>query len=166
MLIGFGTTEAPKTGFDPLGWWRAQDRNVQIILGVSAAAVLATGVWALLGRGTSRKATPNGRRKAGARKALRNRAVKRSRLSCQAAPSVPSCRCAPPKKYRKSGARTAGDYAFPECFMYPVHTAKYTRAAASRFGKFGGNVPTVFRGKVRRRIERAKKRFGIGPFRA
>ena len=95
-----------------------------------------------------------------------NRAVKRRAKTCQIAPSVPSCRCSAPTKYYRLGARKRGDYAFPECWMYPVHTPHFVRAAASRFGKFGGNVPTIFRGKVAARIRRAKKKFGIGEFRS
>lgn len=94
-----------------------------------------------------------------------NRSVKRRAKTCQVAPSVPSCRCEPPKKYRKTGATRRSDYAFPECFMYPIHKPQYVRTAASRFGKFSDNIPTLFRGKVKKRIRQAEKKFGIGEFR-
>lgn len=166
MLVAYGSVEKT-SGFR--GWWESQPQAVKVTLGISAAA-LATMLVAVVARGPEKRAmTPNKQGKKSARRngkmCMPNRAVKRPRLSCQAAPSVPSCRCSPPKRYRKTGARKAKDYAFPECFMYPIHKPQYVRTSASRYGKFAEDIPTQFRGKVKARIRKAEKKFGIGEFR-
>lgn len=74
----------------------------------------------------------------------------------------------PPKKYRKMGATKPEHYAWPEGFMYPIHDATHVRAAASRFGKHKSSYPTEMRQTIAKRINEAKKKFGIGgkPIRA
>ena len=74
----------------------------------------------------------------------------------------------PPAKYRRTGATKPSDYAYPEGFMYPIHDAKHVRSAASRFAQHKGKLPPAVRKKVAKRINKAKKRFGIGggPIRA
>lgn len=167
MLVAYGSTDSGK--LDLKAWWAQQPTAVKATLGVSAVALAGMLLFAATRKAPARM-TPNKRGKK--RKASKssckmhpNRAVKRPRISCQAAPSVPSCRCSPPKRYRKTGATRAKHYAFPECFMYPVHSPQYVRTSASRFGKFSEDIPTQFRGKVKARIRKAKKKFGIGEFR-
>lgn len=74
----------------------------------------------------------------------------------------------PPAKYRRTGATKPSDYAYPEGFMYPIHDAKHVRSAASRFAQYKSKLPPTVREKVAKRINQAKKRFGIGggPIRA
>lgn len=60
MLIGYGADTAPKGGL--MGWWSAQDTTVKIILGVSAAAILGGGLFAILGKKPAATAKANKRR--------------------------------------------------------------------------------------------------------
>jgi hypothetical protein len=82
------------------------------------------------------------------------------------------CRFTPPKSYRKLGATKRSDYAFPECFKYPIkmkvtkHTKAHIRTAASRFGKHKARLPPAIRAAVAKRIDAAKKQHHIGPYRA
>jgi len=82
------------------------------------------------------------------------------------------CRFTPPKSYRKLGATKRSDYAFPECFKYPVkmkgpkQTKAHIRTAASRFGKHKNRLPPAIRAAVAKRIDAAKKQHHIGPYRA
>jgi hypothetical protein len=68
----------------------------------------------------------------------------------------------PPKKYREMGATKPSDYAWPEGFMYPIHDAKHVRAAASRFGKYKASYPLKMRQTIAKRLNAAKKKFGVG----
>jgi len=75
-----------------------------------------------------------------------------------------------PPKYAKYGATQASHYAFPEAFKYPIHghdvatTKRFIRTAASRYAKFKGRIAPEFREAVGRRIEAAKKKYGIGVY--
>ncbi len=87
---------------------------------------------------------------------------------------VQTCHCSPPAKYRRMGATRRSDYAFPECWMYPIRfrgpsgkvnvraTVKHIRAAASRFGKFARGYPSSTGARIYRRIQSAKRHYGIG----
>ena len=100
----------------------------------------------------------------------RSRAKKCSPLKSR----VGTCRCTPAAKYRRLGARHASDYAFEQCFMYPIRfhgkggkikvelTKKHIRTAAARFAKWKRRYPKTTRTRIGRRIEAAKKRYGIG----
>lgn len=68
----------------------------------------------------------------------------------------------PPKKYRRMGAVRRSQYAWPAGYKYPVHSAKYTRAAASRFAKHKTDYPMSVRRTIAKRINQAKRKFGIG----
>lgn len=74
------------------------------------------------------------------------------------------------KKYRKYGATERSHYAFPEAFKYPIHgkdvatTKRFIRTAASRFAKFKMRIAPEYREAVGRRIEAAKKKYGIGEY--
>ena len=75
-----------------------------------------------------------------------------------------------PPKYARYGATLASHYAFPEAFKYPIHgkdvatTKRFIRTAASRFAKFKMRIEAKYRAAVERRIEAAKKKYGIGEF--
>ena len=69
-----------------------------------------------------------------------------------------------PKKYRKIGATQPKHYGWPHGFMYPLVDAKHVRLAASRLGKHGRRYPPVVRAVIARRIDAAKRHFGIGPY--
>lgn len=75
------------------------------------------------------------------------------------------CRVIPPKRYAVLGATQRRHYAYPGCWKYPIHDAKHTRLAASRFARFGDRIPEPDRADVAARIDRAKQRFGIGKYR-
>jgi hypothetical protein len=75
------------------------------------------------------------------------------------------------------GATQRSDYALPECFLYPIRfrrggkvrpkvTAKHVRLASQRFSMHKGKYPKPQRDKIARAITAAKKRYGIGEFRA
>jgi hypothetical protein len=84
----------------------------------------------------------------------------------------PSCRTHAPPKYAQLGFTRRSDYAYPECWMYPVggpsfsgdpeSARKHTRSAASRFGADRKNVPAADRAAVEKRIDLAKRRWDIG----
>lgn len=74
---------------------------------------------------------------------------------------VSTCRAKPPKGYPRARAK----YALPECFMYPLDTRKRVRTAASRFGKHKRRYAPAVRAKIARRLDAAKRRFGIGEYR-
>lgn len=76
-----------------------------------------------------------------------------------------ACPKTPPAKHRRTGAVLRSDYAYPECWKYPIHTPENTRSAAAYFARFKNKVPAAQRSKVAARIEAAKRRFGIGPYR-
>lgn len=76
-----------------------------------------------------------------------------------------ACRLTPPAKYARKGAVLRSDYAYPQCWKYPIDTPEHTRAAASYFARFGHRIPPPERKRVAARIEQAKRRFGIGPYR-
>lgn len=67
-----------------------------------------------------------------------------------------------PKRYRKTGATKRSDYAWPKGFAYPIHKAKYVRAALGRFGKYKSRYPSAVRRTIAKRLNMAKKRFSIG----
>jgi hypothetical protein len=86
---------------------------------------------------------------------------------------IKTCRCSPPKKYRQKGATARSDYAFPECWMYPIRfragrkvrvrlTKKHIRVAAGRFGKHSRRYPIAVRRRIAKNIQKAKARYGIG----
>ncbi len=68
----------------------------------------------------------------------------------------------PAKKYRRKGIVRRSQYAWPAGYMYPVATAKYCRAAASRFGQNKKRYPMNVRRTIAKNINKCKKRFGIG----
>lgn len=71
-------------------------------------------------------------------------------------------RLTPPKKYRLQGATRAEHYAWPQGFKYPIHDAAHVRAAQSYFARHKIGLPMEARKTIARRINQAKKKFGIG----
>jgi hypothetical protein len=106
----------------------------------------------------------------GAYRLNRGRAKSRKRVKSKSS----NCRRSAPAKYRRKGATRASDYAYPACFMYPIRfhgkggkvkvptTKKHIRTAAARFGKWKGRYPKTTRSQIGRRIEAAKRQYGIG----
>lgn len=151
------------------GWWAARTQNEKALI-IGGAALLGVGILAALlakkrprGPAAAYGYNPGGRRPKGG--------GARSQRRCARVPSVSTCRCSPPAKYARLGATRASDYAFPECFMYPirmtsrVQTVKHIRAAAQRFAMHGHRYPAAVRREIARNIERAKRQYGIGEYR-
>lgn len=81
MLVGYGENKAEPSAIK--AWWEAQTTTTKVVLGVSAAAILVGGVYAILPTkparaaapaGPTAKATPNR-----SRKARRSRRSRRAR---------------------------------------------------------------------------------------
>jgi hypothetical protein len=150
-------------------FWSASPTN-KLIVGAGAAAVLGILWLALRGgkKAAPSAATPNRRR----RRFRANRA--RAGVCSPLKRRVKTCRCSPPAKYVRMGARRRGDYAFPECYGYPIRfrsrsgrvnvalTKKHIRAAAQRFAKWQRRYPKTTRARIRSRIASAKAHYGIG----
>ncbi|MCC6596889.1 MAG: hypothetical protein IT477_10315 [Rhodanobacteraceae bacterium] len=79
-------------------------------------------------------------------------------------PKQTECRKSPPARYKKTGATRREHYAWPECYRYPIHTPVYVRAAASKIARFADRLPKNVRKQVIDRIDRAKRKFKIGPY--
>ena len=133
-------------------WFNGQETIMKVAIVAGGIGVLATAGYLAMGRG-SYKPNPGRRRK------------RRRAKACAALKSVGTCRCGPPKKYRRLGATRRSQYALPECFMYPIMDARHVRTAASRFGKYRRRYPKHVQQTIARRIDTAKRRFGIGQYR-
>lgn len=148
-------------------WWAAQPKPTQYAV-MGGAAIVVLGLLAMAAGGGKKKpqtAQPNRRRyRANARK--RTSSKRRGR-----------CRKTAPKRYRSKGATARSDYAYPECWGYPIRfrkkgkvrkrlTKSHIRTAASRFGKFGRRYPPSVRKRIAARIRRAERRYAIGPYRS
>jgi len=70
-----------------------------------------------------------------------------------------------PKKYRKLGFTKPGHYAWPYGYSYPIGDAKHTRLASQRFSMHKSRYPKFVRDTIARRINTAKKYFGIAEYR-
>lgn len=116
--------------------------DVALRLGLLVAAGLV-GCLVAYGMPAKKTYTPN-----------RSRSRSRARLP-------ETCRSGPPKHYPKDRRK----YALPECWMYPVHDRPHVRKAAQRFGKHKARYSVAIRKKIAKRIDQAKRRFGIGEYR-
>lgn len=158
MIIGQMEKRIP-VHFDPLTGKRLSERRLKSLKKRAATSyLLATHSFSM---NRSRKRRPKYR-------------ANRSRRACAPMKAkVRTCHCTPPKKYRRKGATARSDYAFPECYMYPIRfrkkgkvqhqlTAKHIRAAASRIGKFGRRYPPAVRKRIKGRIQAAERQYGIG----
>lgn len=58
-------------------------------------------------------------------------------------------------------ALPARAFAWPERREYPIHDREHVQAALGRFARFQRRIPPAQRGRVRRRLIRAARRFGI-----
>jgi LPXTG-motif cell wall-anchored protein len=146
--------------------------NTLLYVGIGAAALLGVGLFLLMRR--KHGATPNPRRRRYRANRLATAYGKSGRRLCSAwKGKVPTCRCTAPKKYRRLGATARSDYAFPECYMYPIRfragrkvkarlTAKHVRNAATRFGRFHKRYPKPVARRIAARIRKAATKYGIG----
>jgi hypothetical protein len=182
-----GGATAPAGGAAPgalakaKNWWGAQTTTTKGM--VVGGAVLGVVLLSMLFGGgpaparepytgtTQSTATPNRRRrrKKAMKKNGRRRAKRRGGRS-------PKGHRLAPAKYRRMGATSPGDYAYPAGFMYPIRfhkgrkvkrrtTIKHIRAAASRFGKFSRRYPPRIRKQIRARIAKAERQYHIGRYR-
>jgi len=150
-------------------WWAAQPKPTQYAV-MGGAAIVVLGLLAMVAGGGKKKpqtAQPNRRRyRANGRKRAAGKRRSRRR-----------CRQTAPKRYRSKGATARSDYAYPECWGYPIRfrkkgkvrkrlTKSHIRTAASRFGKFGRRYPPSVRKRIAARIRKAERRYAIGPYRS
>lgn len=150
-------------------WWAAQPKPTQYIV-MGGAAVVVLGLLAMVAGGGKKKpqtAQPNRRRYR--HNGKKRRAGKRRGRA--------GCRRTAPKRYRSKGATARSDYAYPECWKYPIRfrkgrkvkrktTVAHVRAAAARFGKHARRYPKPTRRRIAARIRKAEKRYAIGPYRS
>lgn len=151
--------QQPSLFSDPSNWWASQsDTTKYAIIG---GGLLAVGLaYYLLTKKPSR-ATANRRRRHRRRRARANprrRSTRKRPLHC-AAVKIRGCHCSKPKKYRHIPKRK---FALPECYMYPLDTAKHVRAAASYFGKYKSMYPKSVQTRIKKKIRAAERRHGIG----
>lgn len=149
-------------------------RNAKIALGVGGVAVAGlVAALVIFGRREEKEQyAQNFRAKAKALKAKKrsgSKPKKRSRHKSKRIIDVKVGRkvrayghATPPKRHRRKGATKAKDYADPEHFKYPIKTYKQVRAALSYFARFKWDYPLETRNRIAKRLNAAKKRFGIG----
>jgi hypothetical protein len=163
-------------------WWSQQTTTSKVAFCAIGAGALYV-LWSMTGSSHESRFTPNARRKRASKRAVakaRKRGgayfwgLKRSPRARRKARSMKEsswCHKSPPAKYARHGATQKSDYAFPECFKYPVRgttekwSRAHTKAAASYFARHQWNIPEKYRAKVRARIDRERKHWGIGPYR-
>jgi Putative peptidoglycan binding domain len=181
-----GTTPAGILG-KAKNWWAAQSTPVKggvVVGGVLAVVLLA---MAFGGGPTPARApytgtaTANPRRRRRHKKTMKKNGRRRTRARQaarirRARSRFPGHRRVAPAKYRRMGATSPSDYAYPAGFMYPIRfhkgrkvkrrtTIKHIRAAAARFGKFARRYPTHMRKQIRARIAKAERQYHIGRYR-
>lgn len=109
------------------------------------------------------KMTPNRRSRKRARRNLRRRSGGgKVRTVGKGKRRRPFGHTLPPKKYRRMGAVRKSQYAWPSGYAYPIHDRKHVRAALTRFSQYKSDYPKDVRRTIAKRLNMAKKRFGIG----
>lgn len=164
-------------------WWDQQTTTGKVMFAAIGAGALYV-LWSMAGSSQETRYTSNARRKKRASRKAVARAkrrggayfwgLKRSPRARRKARSLKDsswCHKSAPAKYARHGATKKSDYAFPECWKYPVRgdtekwSRAHTKAAASYFARHQYNIPEQYRQKVRARIDRERKYWGIGPYR-
>ncbi len=152
-------------------FWNASTTNKLIVAG-GAVAVLGLLWMALRGK---KSTAPVAVAKANRRRRYHANASRRRSARCSPLKRrIPTCRCSAPAKYRRMGATRRSDYAFRECWGYPIRfrsrsgrvnvaqTKRHIRAASQRFAKWQRRYPKTTRARIRSRIMSAKRQYGIG----
>lgn len=159
--------EPPPSGRKAVSETKGLTRNAKIALGVGGVAVVGLIAALLLVGGKKapssyrenfRAATPK-RRSTKRRRGHRSKHV----IDVKVGRKTRSYgHATPPKKYRRFGATKAKHYADPEHFKYPIKTYKQVRAALAYFPRFKDRYPVKTRKTIARRLEAARRKFGIG----
>lgn len=140
-------------------WWMANHRGVH---------ANPAGPWRRGKRRKSRKLMSAGQQRRGRRRSrdyfgwkdvVASRRFKGGRRTVLK--RNPIGRAAPPKGYPRKRSK----YGWPAGYMYPLDTKRRVRSAASRFAKHRRRYPARMRATIAKRLDAAKRRFRIGPYR-
>ncbi len=160
-------------------WWGGLGTPAKVGVGVGSVVAVGALFWLLIPSGkksvpvksyqssveyttgtppaaTATTATPNRRR--GSRKSPKAGRLPRVK-------GKPFGHHVAPKKYRRLGFSKPGHYAWPYGYSYPIGDAKHTRLASQRFSMHKSRYPKFVRDTIARRIDRAKRYFGIAEYR-
>lgn len=158
QAAALATQEAQAAAEGGIGdWWKNQSTAAKVAMGVGGLALVGGLIYFAVLRKPAAKMTPNKAR--GGKRAAKKRISSLKPLPSSQRPKT--CRARRPKGYPTS----RGQYALPECWMYPLDTKKHVRTAAARFGKHKRRYSKQARAKIAKRIDLAKRRFHIGQYR-
>jgi hypothetical protein len=135
-------------------WWDQQSTTTKGMLVGGGAILLGAMVWAF----TRKSGYASNARKSKHPKA------KRGSIQYKMRKAGRKCPAKPPARYARKGARQRSQYAFPECYGWPIHNRVHVIAAKAKFTRFGGRLPPTIRAQVRKRISAASKKLGLGAY--
>ncbi len=140
-------------------WWTQQSAAMHAGIVIGAGAVIVGALYFFTKKSSYRPNAPRRKNKKYTRRTKGKLTLKQ--YLPIAAFAIKHGRTKPPKGYPKKRSQ----YAFPEGYMYPINTRQRVRTAASRFGKYKRRYPAAVREKIAKRLDAAKRHFGIGEYR-
>jgi hypothetical protein len=141
----------------PPSWWSTQSSTMKTGIVLGGLYVAGVAAWMLLRKKPTKSMYASNSKKPKARKGSVQYKMRKAGRKCPAKP---------PAKYARKGARQRSQYAFPECYGWPIHNRVHVIAAKAKFTRFGGRLPPAIRKQVEGRISKASKRLGLGAYHA